>query len=91
MDISLYQGLCTSFSTKLQKFVINDRLGEDQEMRLINYVHYKVRLWDAKRTTCHITLGIQSIHHFESDKIHSRMLRQCQPYHACYYIHSDAI
>ena len=31
-------GIVYLLSTKLQKFVLNDRLGEDQEMRLINYI-----------------------------------------------------
>ncbi len=31
-------GIVYLLSTKLQKFVLNDRLGENHEMRLINYI-----------------------------------------------------
>ncbi len=31
-------GIVYLLSTKLQKFVLNDLLGEDEEMRLINYI-----------------------------------------------------
>ena len=31
-------GIVYLLSMKLQKFVLNDQLGEDQEMRLINYI-----------------------------------------------------
>jgi hypothetical protein len=46
-------GIVYLLSTKLQKFVLNDRLGEDQEMRLINYI---TRFGYGTRRGPHVTL-----------------------------------
>ena len=46
-------GIVYLLSTKLQKMVLNDRLGEEQEMNLINFI---VRFGYAKRRQPHVTL-----------------------------------
>ena len=46
-------GIVYLLSTKLQKFVLNDQLGEDQEMRLI---HYITRFGYGTRRGPHVTL-----------------------------------
>ena len=46
-------GIVYLLSTKLQKAVLNDRLGEDQEMSLINYI---TRFGYGTRRGPHVTL-----------------------------------
>jgi hypothetical protein len=46
-------GIVYLLSTKLQKAVLNDRLGDDQEMRLINYI---TRFGYGKRRVPRVTL-----------------------------------
>ena len=46
-------GIVYLLSTKLQKMVLNDRLGEEQEMNLINFI---VRFGYAMQKQPHVTL-----------------------------------
>jgi hypothetical protein len=46
-------GIVYLFNTKLQKYVLNDRLGENQEMNLINFI---TRFGYATQRGPHVTL-----------------------------------